>query len=116
MTTTEVENEKIEDKTIVVTARVIDFANPVPGAWTIPCDECGELTWISGLWKDKKIDKIVCEHCWFKNYKNGDNVACTTEEIIQLALKTIRDRGINVTRWEIIETLEFKIGKEIKIV
>ncbi len=105
----------MEDKTMVITMRVIDFANPSPGAWTIPCDECGELTWISGLWKDKKIDKIVCEHCWSMKYKDADYVTCTTEEIIQLALKTIRDRGINVTREEMIENLEFKIGKEIKI-
>lgn len=105
----------MEDKTMVITMRVIDFANPSPGAWTIPCDDCGELTWISGLWKGKKIDQVVCEHCWSMKYKDEDCVACTTEEIIQLALKVLRGRGINVTREEIIEKLEFKIGKEIKI-
>lgn len=106
----------MEDEIAVVTARVIDLANPVSGTWTIPCDECGELTWISGMWKNKKIDHVVCEPCWFKKYKNGDNVACTTEKIIQLSLKTLRDRGINVTREELLENLEFKIGKEIKII
>lgn len=105
----------MEDKTMVITMRVVDMANPSPNAWRIPCDECGELTWISGLWKDKKIDRVVCGHCWSIKYKDEDYVACTTEEIIQLALKVLRGRGIHVTREEIIEKLEFKIGKEIKV-
>lgn len=104
------------DKICVVTARVIDLANPVQGTWTIPCDECSELTWISGIWKNKKIDKVICEPCWFRKYKNGDNVACTTEEIIQLSLETLRGKGINVTREEMLKNLEFRIGKEIKII
>ena len=103
------------DKTTVVTVRVIDVANPVPGAWTIPCDECGELTWISDLWKDKKIDQVLCNPCWLTKYKDADYVACTNEETIQQALEVLRGRGINVTREELIENLEFKIGKEIKI-
>lgn len=106
----------MEDKTAVVTKRVIDLANPVPGTWIIPCDECGELTWISGIWKNKKIDKVVCEPCWLTKYKDGDNVACTTEEIIQLALKVLRGRGINVTREKLIKNLENIIGREIKII
>ena len=107
--------EKMEDKTTVVTMRVIDLANPVPGTGTRPCDECGELTWISGLWKYKKIDQVVCKPCWLTKYKNRDYVACTNEETIQQALDVLRGRGINVTREEMIEKLEIEIGKEIKI-
>lgn len=106
----------MENKTAVVTKRVIDLANPLPGTWTKPCDDCGELTWISGLWKNKKIDQVLCEHCWLTKYKDGDYVACTNEETIQLALKVLRDGGMNVTREEIIENLEMKIGREIKII
>lgn len=105
----------MEDKIVVISVRVIDMANPAPGTWTIPCDECEELTWISGLWKDRKFDGVVCEPCWFKNYKNREHVACTSEEILQLSLKTLGDRGVNVTKEELIKMLEFKIGKEIKI-
>ncbi len=105
----------MEDKTMVVTQRVIDRANPAPGTWTISCDECGELTWISRIWKDKKIDRVVCEPCFSKKYKDKEYVACTTEEIIQLALETLRGQGVNATREEIIENFEMKIGKEIKI-
>ena len=104
-----------EDKTTVVTVRVIDRANPLAGTWTIPCGDCGELTWISGIWKNKKIDKVVCVPCYSKNYKDGDYVACTNEETIQQALEVLRDRGINVTKEEILENVGIKIGREIKI-
>lgn len=105
----------MEDKTMVVILRVIDRVNPAPGTWTIPCNECGELTWISRIWKDKKIDRVVCGHCFSKKWKDKECVACTTEEIIQLALETLRGRGVIVTREELIESLEMKIGKEIVI-
>lgn len=108
--------EKIEDKTMLITMRVIDLANPVAGAWIKSCDECGELTWISGLWKDKKIDGVVCKPCWLTKHKDGDYVACTNEETIQQALEVLRGRGINVTREEMIENLEIYIGKEVKII
>ncbi len=106
----------MENKTMVITMRVIDLANPSPGAWTIPCDECGELTWISGLWKEKKMDRVVCGHCWLTKYKDRDYVACTNEETIRLALNVLRGRGINVTREKLIKDLENKIGKQITII
>lgn len=105
----------MDDKTMVVTLRVIDRANPTPGTWTIPCDECGELTWISRIWKGKKIDRVVCEPCFSKKWKDKEYVLCTTEEIIQLALETLRGKGVIVTREEMIENFEMKTGKEIKI-
>ncbi len=106
----------MEGKIAVVTVRVIDLANPVPGTWTIPCDECGELTWISGIWKNKKIDKVVCEPCFFKNYKDGDYTACAFEENIEQALEWFRGRGMDVTREELIKNIEIKLGKEMKII
>lgn len=106
----------MEDKTMVITMRVIDFANPVAGTWTKPCDECGELTWISGIWKGKQIDRVVCKPCWLTKHKDEDYVACTNEETIQQALKVLRGRGINVTREEIIEKLEIEIGREVEII
>lgn len=106
----------MEDKTLLITMRVIDLANHVAGTWTKPCDECGELTWISDIWKGKQIDRVVCKPCWLTKYKEGDYVACTNEETIQQALEVLRGRGINVTREDIIEKLEIEIGKEIKVV
>ena len=104
------------NKTMVVTMRVIDLANPVPGAWTKPCDECGELTWISGLWKDKKIDQVLCKPCWLTNYKDRDYVACATEENIEQALEVLRGRGMEVTPEELLKNIEIEIGRKIKVV
>lgn len=106
----------MEDKIAVVTMRVIDFANPVPGTWTIPCDECGELTWISGIWKDKKIDQVVCKHCFFEKYKDADYTACAFEKNIEQALEWFRGRGMDVTREELIKNIEVKLGKGMKII
>lgn len=106
----------MEDKTRLVTMRVVDLANPVPGAWTIPCAECGELTWISRIWKNKKIDQVICKPCWLTKYKDGGYVACTNEETIQLVLIVLRGRGINVTREEIIKNLEITIGRQVKVI
>lgn len=104
------------DTTTVISMRVIDLANPSPGTVTRPCDDCGELTWISNAWKNKKIDQVICKPCWLKKFKDSDYVACTNEETLQLALKVLRGRGINVTREEIIERLETEIGKKVKII
>lgn len=106
----------MEDKTMVVTMRVIDLANPVHGAWRIPCDECGELTWISSIWKNKKIDQVVCKPCWLTKYNDGDYVTCTTEEIIEQALEMLRGSGMDVTREELLKDMEFGIGRRIKVV
>lgn len=105
----------LPEKKMVVTNRVINSASHLPDSWTIPCGDCGELTWISSVWKNKKIDKVVCLQCFFEKYKGGDYVACTTEDIIQRALKTLGDLGINVTREELIKKTGIKIGKEIHV-
>lgn len=103
------------EKTMVVTLRVIDSAIHLPDSWTIPCGDCGELTWISSAWKNKKIDKVICKQCFFEKYKDGDYVACTNDEIIQNVLKALGDMGINVTKEEVLKKTGIKIGKEIHI-
>lgn len=104
------------EEIIVISTRVIDMANPIPGTWTTPCHECGELTWISDFWKDKKIDKVICEPCYFKKYKDGDYNLCAVEENIEQALEWFRGRGMGVTREQLISNIEDKIGKKMKII
>lgn len=103
------------DEVSVITMRVIDMANPLPGTWTIPCDECRELTWISSIWKNKKIHHVVCKPCWLSKYKNKEHNACVTEETIQQALKKLKKMGIYATREELLEKLEREIEKELKV-
>lgn len=106
----------MEDEICVVTARVIDLANPVPGTWTIPCDNCGELTWISAMWKNKKIARVLCEPCFFGKHKDGDYTACAFEKNIEQAIEWFRGRGVGVTREELISGIENKIGKKMRII
>ncbi len=106
----------MEDEIAVVTVRVIDHANPLPGTWTIPCDDCGELTWISDTWKNKKINRVVCKHCFLTKYMYKDHIPCVTEEIIKKVLEVLRGRGMDVTREEIIKNIEAKFGKGMRII
>lgn len=104
-----------DDNTTVVGGRVSDIASPVPGAWTVPCDDCGELTWISSTWKDKKIDRVICKQCYLAKYKDKNYDAFVTEETVQLALKTLHDRGIDITREKLLNDLETFAGRPLKI-
>ncbi len=107
-----------DDENIVVAMRCIDM---VPHASIIdkkPCSECGEMTWISVSLRNKDIDRVVCDHCFFKNekYKDKDNLACVTEECLNDAFEYLRDSGYNTTKEDMLDVIEKKIGKKIKVV
>ena len=113
-----------EDQVVVLTMRCIDMAPSIDNIEKVPCSECGEMTWLSGSWKGKKIDKIVCIKCFYKSkeYKSGDYTASVTEECLEEA-KDYAKRNLNIEKLtdkeiktEIVVTVEEEIGKEIKII
>lgn len=109
--------EDVDKTTVVVTVRCIDMANPSVDSDRVPCTDCGELTWISHNFRGQKIDKIICSKCFEKGYQNNDNyTACTKEQCIEDALDSLYNCGVKVTREEMIEVMEEKLGKKINIV
>lgn len=113
---------RYKDQIVVVTVRCMDMTAYYDDVDKIPCSECGEMTWLSSSWKGKKIDKIVCGHC-FENgkYKNTDYSANVTEECLNGATKRIRELyGLTETDKELrkraIDIMEKQIGKKINIV
>jgi len=112
-----------EDQVIVLTMRCIDMA---PSSYDLekrPCAECGEMTWLSGSWRGKKVDKIVCTECFYKSkeYKNGDYTANVTEECLEDAKNWAR-RNLSTKKTDeeikarMIEIMENKTGKKLKII
>lgn len=113
---------KDKDKIIVITARCMDMTAYYDDMDKMPCSECGEMTWLSSSWRGRKIDKIVCGHCFEgEKYKKGDYSANVTEECLNNAIKTIKEHyGRKETDKELkkqaIEILERQIGKKINII
>lgn len=107
-----------KDENVVITMRCIDMASPTSDIDKVPCSECGEITWISTSFRGKKIDKIICENCFFKSgkYKDEDYYACVTEECLNDAFTVLESRGIMTTKEEMIMIMEEKIGKKLKII
>lgn len=121
------ENKEKEKEITVVTVRCIDMVAPHIDSWKRVCSMCGFDTWISASWKDKRIDRIVCEPCYLTNYKDRDDVnICVTEKNIDEFLEwTERYYGKRSTREEAIRFMELKLSewkktrvgiKKIKIV
>lgn len=112
-----------EDQVVVLTMRCIDMAPSSRDVDKALCSECGEMTWLSCSWKGKKIDKIVCTECFYnsKEYKSGDYSASVTEECLEESKDWAR-RHLNIKKTDeeiktqMIEIVEDKIGKEIKII
>jgi len=112
-----------EDQIIVITVKCVDMAHPSYDSEKRPCEDCGEMTWLSSSWKEKKIDKIICTECFYnsKEYKSGDYSANVTEECLEDAKNWARrNLGIKKTDQEIktrmVETIENKMGKKLKII
>lgn len=107
-----------EDTQVVVTIRCIDMASPISNVDKVPCSECGEMTWVSVSFRNKKIDKVVCEPCFFKNdiYKHKDSHACVTEECLNEAFNWAKQSGYKVTKEDMIKNMEEKIGKKLTVV
>ena len=114
---------KDKEEIIVVTARCTDVAASCGDIDKVPCTGCGEMTWLSNSWRGKKIDKIICVHC-FKNsekYKGSDCSANVTERCISDAVEWAKknhcpERTRKEIREEMIRIMEEKMGRKIKIV
>lgn len=111
------------DEVAVITVRIIDMAPPSDDTEKRLCSVCGEMTWLSKHWKGKRIDKIICEKCFYdsEEYKKKEINPKVTEECVESAIKKIRMLyNLKDTDDEIRERLmiefEKKIGKKIEIV
>ncbi len=107
-----------KDESVVITMRCIDMASPTSDVDKTSCSECGEITWISTSFRGKKIDKIICENCFFKSGKHKDQeyYPCVTEECLNDAFTALERRGIKTTKEDMIRRMEDKIGKKLKII
>jgi hypothetical protein len=116
------EKEAGEGKITVVTVRCIDMTAPFSDNWRRSCDLCGEMTWVSASWKGKKIDRIMCEHCWSANYKDKEeiNICVTKASLNEFREWSKRYYGSGnskrLTMKDVIKMIEMKTGKKIKIV
>lgn len=110
------------DKIVVVTKRCIDISSYDSDVDKRPCSECGEITWLSNSWRGKKIDRIICDQCFFKSkeYEKGDYIPSATEECLEQAVQWVRDHfdtkeTDEEIKEKIIKTVESKIGKKIEL-
>jgi hypothetical protein len=113
--------EEEKEEAIVVTVRCIDMTASCVDIDIAKCTECGEETWLSTSWREKKIDKIVCKHCFDKNYMDGDYSANITEECLNQVIKFVRERCSTTRpekeiRKELIDMMQEKLGKQINII
>ena len=117
--TKEVDEET--DETIIITVRCIDMASPRSDSDKIKCDMCGEMTWISHSWKSwkgKKIDKVICEKCFYNSeqFKNNKFGAGITSENLQEYVDWAREYyniPSFITDKEIKDDILRKFGKKI---
>lgn len=111
-----------KDRIIIVTARCIDTVAFEYDVDKRPCSYCGEMTWVSRSWREKRIDKIVCGMCFTKEkYQEKDFSANVTEETVNDTIKLVKERySPNMTEEEIMERMmkvvEKEIGRKINIV
>jgi len=113
--------EEEKEETIVVTARCIDMTASSIDIDIMKCTECGEETWLSTSWREKKIDKIICKHCFDKNYMDRDYSVNITEECLNEVIKFARERLSIIRpekeiRKELIDMIQEKLGKQINII
>lgn len=111
------------EEIIVVTMRCIDTSASCCDVDRIKCDVCGEMTWLSSSWRGRKIDRVICDHCFEdeKANKSGDYSACVTRRCLEDAQKYLKDilhlGGTDEDiKKKMISYLEKKIGKKITIV
>lgn len=106
-----------KEEIAVVTIRCIDMSTPHVDSWKRKCDICDEMTWISASWKGKQIDKVICEPCWFANYKDKkDYSICVTEKNLDEFLEWCKRHNNKSTKEEAIGLMELRTGKIIKII
>lgn len=105
-----------KEEMAVVTIRCIDMPVPHVDSWKRKCDICGEMTWISASWKGKQVDKVVCEPCWFANYKDREdyNIYITQKNLDEF-LEWCERNNKKSSKEEAIRLMELRTGKKIKI-
>lgn len=111
-----------EDEIIVITARCIDNVAHFDDIDKTQCEICGEMTWLSSSWRGRKIDKIICSHC-FKNgkYQDEDSSTNITEACLNDAAKFMKKRyKLKNTDKEIkekmIKVVEKNLGEKINVI
>lgn len=114
-----------KDEIVVITVRCIDMASPRNDSDKIKCDICGEMTWVSHSWRGKKIDKIICENCFYNSeeFKKDEFKANVTSKSLQEYTDWAR-RYYHISSFitdeeiknDILRRFEMKIGKKIKII
>lgn len=116
------DKSKDEDQIIVVTARCIDITAFSDDIDKGQCEECKEMVWLSPNWRGKKVDKIICDHCFKKeNYDKDDFHTNITEACLNNAMKfakeRLRMRGTDEDiKRGIIKIMEDRIGEKINII
>ncbi len=111
---------KDDDEIIVVTARIIDTVAYFDDIDKRPCEKCGEMTWLSTNWRGRKIDKIICYHC-FKKENNKEKDFAVTEACIKDAVNVVKELNhMKETKKEIrkklIKVMEEELGKKIDVI
>ena len=113
---------KDKDNIIVVASRIIDTVAHSEIVDRGQCEECKEMVWLSVNWRGKKVDKIICDHCFKKeNYEDDDFSTNITEACLNDAIKYVRTcMGMTGTDEEIskriIKIMEERIGEKINII
>ena len=116
------DKDKDKDNIIVVASRIIDTVAHCEIVDRGQCEECKEMVWLSVNWRGKKVDKIICDHCFKKeNYEDDDFSTNITEACLNDAVKYVREHmGMRGTEEEIrksiIKVMEERIGEKINIV
>lgn len=86
----EIEDNKIgkDDKRYIVSVRVCDQEFAVPGSVKRTCMRCGELVWISPVMEDKKMDGVICDHCFKdEDIEEGGKNLIVKKEVIEEVMK-----------------------------
>ncbi len=113
---------KKKEETIVISVRCIDATAYDDNVDKTVCTECGEMVWISPLWRGKVVDKVICEHCFKKEkYQKLNYSANVTEECLNDAIEFIRSHFDNKKkkkdiREEMIKMMEERLDKKINII
>lgn len=104
------------DEITVVTVRCIDKTSRCEDVDKIKCSVCGEMTWLSIHWRNRNIDRVICEHCFKGNeYIGEDYVACVTRRCLDEALEELkRSYKIEGTDEDIRRTILEYVGKEMR--
>lgn len=107
------------DANIVVTMRCMDVV-PYTDVDKRKCDDCGEMTWISSSFRDRKVDKVICSVCiekYIEGYNDEDCDMLVTEKCLEDAINAVACRtGEMCTREDVLKAVENKVGRKIIVV